>query len=90
MSMRADNCPKTSSRTSNSDAIRLKTHVNQKRRGEPSFLSFLNASFHPSMAVSQLESRATCKLDIDHIFHLYEIKSEGGELILILLLITVF
>ena len=78
MSMKADNCPETSSRTSNSDAIRLKTHVNQKRRGEPSFLSLLYGSFHPSMAVSQLESRATCKLVIDHIFHLYKIKSSVG------------
>ena len=78
MSMRAENCPETSSRTSNSDAIRLKTHVNQKRRGEPSFLSLLYGSFHPSMAVSQLESRATCKLVIDHIFHLYKIKSSVG------------
>ena len=74
MSMRAANCPETSSRRSNSDAIRLKTHVNQKRRGEPSFLSLLYGSFHPSMAVSQLESRATCYLVIDHIFHLYKIK----------------
>ena len=43
----------------NSDTLRLKTH-NQKRRGEPSFLSLLYGSFHPSIAVSQLESRATC------------------------------
>ena len=53
----------------NSDTLRLKTHVrtpvNQKRRGEPSFLSLLYGSFHPSIAVSQLESRATCKLVID-------------------------
>ena len=76
--MRAGNCPETSSRTSNSDSIRLKTHVNQKGRGKPSFLSLLYGSFHPSMAVSQLESRAICKLVIDHIFHLYKIKSSVG------------
>ena len=53
----------------NSDTLRLKSHVrtpvNQKRRGEPSFLSLLYSSFHPSIAVSQLGSRATCKLVID-------------------------
>ena len=53
----------------NSDTLRLKmqvrTPVNQERRGEPSFLSLLYGSFHPSLAVSQLESRATCKLVID-------------------------
>ena len=53
----------------NSDTLRLKTHVrtsvNQKGRGEPSFLSLLYGSFYPSTAVSQLESRATCKLVVD-------------------------
>ena len=53
----------------NSDTLRPKTHVrtpvNQKRRGEPSFLSPLYGSFHPSIAITQLESRATCKLVID-------------------------
>ena len=53
----------------NSDTLRPKTQVrtpvNQKRRGEPSFLLLLYGSFHSSTVVSQLENRATCKLVID-------------------------
>ena len=41
-----------------------RTFVHPYRRGEPSFLSLLYGSFYPSIAVSQLESRATCKLVI--------------------------